>query len=103
MAVIASLPSRAVIDGLRGVLDFYEWCGLHIVRSWPQQHIKKRAPGVVTAQQTFAYAHLLSSTLPANVVETWQDLASKSNLTWRDWMARAYVGGALTAPGQPPL
>jgi len=103
MAVIGALPSRAIIDGLRGVLDFYKWCGLSIVRSWPRQHIKKRAPGVIAAQQTFAYAHLMSSTLPANVVESWHYLANQSNLTWRDWLARAYVGGKLTAPGQPPL
>jgi len=93
----------AVIDGLRGKLDYYNWCGLCIVRSWPRMHIKERAPGVVTAQQVFAYAHHTASTLPANVVETWQELASKSNLTWKDWLARAYVGGTLTAPGMPPI
>lgn len=103
MAKVATAPSRAVIDGLRGVLDFYDWCGLHIIRAWPRQHIKTRAPGVVAAQQVFAYAHLMSTTLPANVVQSWQFLASKSNLTWRDWLARAYIGGTLTAPGLPPI
>jgi hypothetical protein len=103
MATIASLPSRAVIDGLRGRLDFYQWCNLTIVRSWPCMHITKRAPAVVTAQQTFAYVHSQTRSLPANVVESWQWLANQSNLTWRDWMARAYLGGTLTTPGQPPI
>jgi hypothetical protein len=103
MAVIASLPSQAVIDGLRGVHDFYEWCGLVIVRSWPRQHVKERASGVVAAQQAFAYAHQVIPDLPAEVVESWQYLADQSNLTWKDWLLRAYLGGTLAAPGMPPV
>jgi hypothetical protein len=103
MAKLASMPSMAVIDGLRGRLDFYQWCNLVICRSWPQQHIVTRAPGVQEAQRSFTYVNQASTELPANVVESWQWLANQSNMTWRDWLNRAYLGGTLTAPGQPPL
>lgn len=103
MAVLSSMPSRAVIDGLRGVLDFYQWCDLVICRSWPRMHITERAPAVVSAQQRFSYIMQISQDLPANVIESWYYLADQSNLTWRDWLLRAYLGGTLTAPGMPPI
>lgn len=103
MAVLASMPSRAVIDGLRGVLDFYQWCDLVICRSWPRMRITERAPAVVSAQDRFSYIMQVSQDLPANVVESWHYLADQSNLTWRDWLLRAYLGGTLTAPGMPTI
>lgn len=103
MAVLSSIPSQAVIDGLRGRLDFYERLGTVCARRWPRWKLTRRAPAVVEQQIIFTYATKIHHTLPANVVETWQDLARQSNLTWRDWFIRAYVGGTLTAPGMPPL
>lgn len=103
MALIKAMPSQAVISGLRGVLDFYEYCNLVIVRSWPRMRIKERAPGVVAAQSGLAYASNMYSDLPAHVVQSWEFLADQSNLTARDWLIRAYLGGTLTAPGQPPM
>jgi len=103
MAVLASIPSQAVIDGLRGSIDFYERLGTVCARSWPRWKIKTRAPAVVEQQVIFTYASQVPQTLPAKVIETWQYLASQSNMTWRDWLIRAYVGGTLTAPGMPPV
>lgn len=101
MAKVEAMPSRAVIDGLRGVIDFYEWRGIACVRSWPRYAPSSQTKATKTSAGAFAYVQSQTNTLPANVVESWRWLASQSNLTWRDWMARAYMGGTLAAPGEP--
>lgn len=103
MAVLASLPSMAVIDGHRGRLDFYNCRGIHCVRRWPRWKLTERSEAVKKQTQAFTYANNLQKELPANVIETWKEMASQSNLTWKDWLLRAYLGGTLTAPGMPPV
>jgi hypothetical protein len=103
MAKIGAMPSMAIIDGFRGVIDYYERDGVACVRSWPRWKLTKRAPAVEAQTLKFAYANAAALALPAYVIATWQFLAKQSNLTWRDWLVRAYLGGTLTAPGMPPL
>lgn len=103
MAVLSSIPSQAVIDSLRGRLDFYERQGTVCARRWPRWKLTKRAPAVVEQQIIFTYAKKSAPLLSPEVIATWQYLAAQSNLTWQDWLVRAYVGGTLTAPGMPPL
>ena len=100
MAKVDALPALAVFWGVRGSLDFYQWRGINVVRRWPRYGPSSQTQATKLAQGAFAYVHSQTSILPANVVESWQWLASQSNLTWRDWMARAYVGGTLAAPGE---
>jgi len=103
MAVLASLPSGAVIDGHRGKIDYYLWLGLPCVRRWPRWKLPERSPAVKAQTLAFTYVNNLQKELPAHVVETWREMASQSNLTWKDWLLRAYLGGTLTAPGMPPV
>jgi len=103
MAKIAAMPSMAVIDGFRGYLDFYQWCDLVIVRKWPRTNRDSLTPATIAAQKPFAYLNQQLPSLPAEVRESWEWLADQSNLTWRDWANRAYIGGTLAAPGLPPV
>lgn len=103
MATIAALPSRAIIDGLRGCIDFYEIRGKACVRSWPRWKIVRRAPDVQTQILIFTYANQVSVTLSAEVVASWKWLAEQSNMTWRDWLNRAYLAGTLAAPGKAAI
>lgn len=103
MAKIGAMPSRATIDGLRGALDYYTRDGQTVVRSWPRWKLPERAPAVKQQTIVFTYANQVSITLSADVVASWKWLADQSNLTWRDWLIRAYLGGTLTAPGLPPI
>lgn len=103
MAKIGAMPSLATIDGFRGVLDYYVRDGQAIVRSWPQWKIPHRASAVQAQNQIFSYANQASVNLSSEVVASWKWLAAQSNLTWRDWLNRAYIGGTLAAPGEPPI
>lgn len=103
MAKIGALPSLATIDGFRGIIDYYECRGIPCVRRWPRWKIPERSPGVQAQNAIFTYANQVSITLPDHVVASWKWLAEQSNMTWRDWLNRAYLAGSLTAPGQPPL
>lgn len=102
MAKLKSMPSQDVIDMCRGVLDFYRWCELVIVRAYPQWTLTQRAPAVVAAEAIFSYARHTAPSLPQHVIQTWQDLADRSNLTWIDWLTRAYIAGTLESPQTAP-
>lgn len=36
MAVLQNMPSERIISSLEGILDFYFWKGLPVVRAWPK-------------------------------------------------------------------
>lgn len=95
MAKIGALPGKDVIDAFRGKLDFYTWCELKIVRKWPRAPGRKRAPAVVAAQAPFAYINKLAGSLPASVVESYQELAQASSLSWKDFLNRLYINATI--------
>lgn len=102
MALIKQMPSKDIVDGFRGVLDFYTWCNLNIVRSWPRAPGRKRAPGVAAAGASFAYINKLASTLPDNVIEPYKELAIGTGLTWKDFLCRLYINASIEDHPSPP-
>jgi len=102
MALIKQMPSKDIVDGFRGVLDFYTWCNLNIVRSWPKAPGRKRAPGVAAAGATFAYINQLASTLPEEVIEPYKELAIGTGLTWKDFLCRLYINASIEDFPVPP-
>lgn len=95
MALIDQLPAQAVIDSFRGVLDFYVWCDLNIVRKWPQSPGRARNKAVQETWPAFVYVNQTASTLSAKVVATWQEMAGTGGLTWKDWLNRCYLSGSF--------
>lgn len=93
MAKLGALPSKATIDGFRGVLDFYTWCELNIVRKWPKWTKEARTQAVIDAQVPFTYINKLASTLTEPVVEPYVTEASGTGLTWKDFVNRDYING----------
>lgn len=93
MALIAQMPSKDIVNSLRGVLDFYTWCNLNIVRKWPRAPERGRNENVLATGARFSYINKLASTLPENVIDTYQWLADKTGLTWKDWLTRNYISG----------
>ena len=95
MAKIGQKPSLDTVDAFRGVLDFYQWCDLNIVRSWPQWRPKERSPEVVAAQIPFAYLNQLAGTLSTSVSDSYRELASSTGLTWKDYLNRLYINPTI--------
>lgn len=95
MAKLGALPAKDIIDAFRGTLDFYTWCSLKIVRKWPRAPGRARAPAVVATQAPFAYINKLAGSLPDNVVESYQELAQDSALSWKDFLNRLYINASI--------
>ena len=94
MAVLSALPEQSIIDGYRGVLDFYYYCGLPVARSWPRSPGKTRAPKVVAAAAQFDWVQKSTTALPADIKYAWMALPQGQSLTWRDWATRLTISGA---------
>lgn len=95
MAKIGAIPSKDIVDGFRGVLDYYCHPNGFVVRSWPRSPGRNRNPQVVAAQGPFTYINKLASTLPPDVIEPYKELALGSGLTWKDYLNRLYINGSI--------
>ena len=102
MAKVGALPGTDIVDAFRGKLDFYDWCNLHIVRSWPRSPGRNRSAAVVASQQPFTYINKLASTLPADVIEPYKQMASDSGLSWKDYLNRLYINASIRDNMYPP-
>lgn len=93
MAKLIALPEQHIIDGFKGVLDFYVWKDIACARKWPVWRPRAPYPAEAINQQAFAYINKLWSTLPPNIKTAWNDLASGTGLTGKDLSVRAYMAG----------
>ena len=100
MAKLKAMPSKDVIDGLRGVLDIYTWCDQVIVRKWPHYPSWHTTKKQAAWHQMFAYANRAAARLPSHVKHTWKVLHWKGGLTWKDWFLRFYLSGRWGPPKQ---
>lgn len=93
MAILRQMPSQAIVDAFRGVVDFYEWCGLVVARKWPRAPERARNDNVIASGQRFAYINRLASTLDPDIRQLYVDMATQGGLTWKDYLTRLYLNG----------
>ena len=91
MAKITHLPGQAVIDGLKGTLDYYLWMGIACVRSWPSSPGHDRAPAVEAQWSAFSRAAMLWNYLDPQVKEAFNEMAVGTRLTGRDVFTKSYI------------
>lgn len=101
MAKVAQLPSKSIIDGLRGKLDYSVWCNLVIVRKWPRSPGRKRNAAVVAAQGPFSYINKLASTLNDEVINSYKVIATGGGVSWKDYLTRWYINGTIKTHSVP--
>lgn len=93
MAKISSLPSQAIIDSLRGVLDFSVWCDLTIVRKWPRSPTGPRSPAVQRTSNQLSAFNAMIHFLDEETINAFRELGSGSSFTWKDMATRNYIDG----------
>lgn len=94
MATLARLPSREIIDGFKGVIDFYLWKGLPCARKWPFWRPRDPTAPEKAAQDAFGYCNAMASTLPPYVIEQYRKMAASSQCSWKDIYVRGYLYGS---------
>lgn len=93
MAKIGKLPDQQIIDGFKGVVDFYLYMGIPCARKWPVW--KPREPTLLEKanQEKFAYINKAYKTLPVEIIEAFEREASATPFTAKDLVVRAYMKG----------
>ncbi|GAI51855.1 unnamed protein product, partial [marine sediment metagenome] len=101
MAKLGALPAQAIIDGFKGVIDYYmnfQACdrsisgpGIPCARSWPRSPGHDRAPSVQAGWDAFAWAAKNWNSLDPYVQEAYRQTAQESNLTPRDLFMKGYI------------
>lgn len=98
MAIVTELPGQKIIDGFKGVLDFYYYMGIPCVRSWPRSPGKSRNANVEAQWERFAYASQTWDELSPFVKAAYKRLADSCGLHAKDWFTRGYLSGIYKYP-----
>ena len=98
MAIITEMVGQKVIDGFKGVIDFYYYKGLACARRWPKSPGRARSPAVMAGWPAFGYAAGEWNNISPAVRRTYEALASGTGLSGRDMFQRAYMAGLYRAP-----
>lgn len=103
MAKLKTLPELAIIDGFKGVIDFYvnyqssdpetRGPGVPCARRWPRSPGKRRAAAVEAQWPAFAYAAAHWADLSAEIQAGYNEMASGTGLSGRDMFTRSYLTG----------
>jgi hypothetical protein len=98
MAKIDKMPNKAVIDGFKGVIDFYEYhpfCGsersITVARKWPTYNASNYPSSARLMCAFFAYISQQSMNVSTDVMAAYEAMAGGTGLTWRDMMVRCYL------------
>lgn len=96
MAVITKMPHQAIIDGFKGVLDYYYFLGIPCVRKWPHWPKRDPYPTERANQEAFAYAAKMWRQLPEYVKLLYNDMAAGTRNSGFDIYMRCYMRGLPT-------
>lgn len=95
---LIALPNQGIIDGFKGVIDFYVWMGIPVARSWPRKTTIPQSSAERAAQVPFTYVSREWQHLSPTVQAAFNELATNSGLTGRDMLTRAYISGLYRYP-----
>ncbi len=91
MAKLVKLPSLDIIHGFNGVLDFYYWKGIPVVRKWPYNPKSHHTDATIAAAEKFGLATKGYSKLAADQINAFKAEALDHTRTARDiYMTAAY-------------
>lgn len=95
MAILKHMVALKVINGFRGVIDFYYHDGVPIARTWPRSPGKLRSPEVMAQWPVFTTAARLWDALSDEVRLAYEDMAAVTKITAKDMFFRGYISGTL--------
>lgn len=95
MAKLTVLPELAIIDMMKGTIDYYVHDGIPCARKWPASPGHKRAPAVEAQWDAFSYATKLWNYQSEEIHQAYAETAAGTNLSGRDLSQKAYISGYL--------
>lgn len=95
VAKLTALPSQAIIDGLKGKIDFYLYMGIAVARKWPRSPGLRRATAVEAQWAAWSYASRIWNFMDDETRQSYITTAHGTNLSGRDLATKAYLSGYL--------
>ncbi|MBA7575217.1 hypothetical protein ES708_17038 [subsurface metagenome] len=93
MAKLTSMPSLEIIDGFKGVVDFYEYLGIPVARRWPRSPDQPRSLAVQAQWPLFAEVQHGWKPLTAEIKEAYAAMAEGTDYTSRDMFTVSVISG----------
>ena len=100
MAKISAMPGQDIIDGFKGILDYYlfhPFCNsektIPCVRMWPRPPTLARTPEVQARWPAFGYVNQMRDAISPEVVAAYKTLTPGTSLIWTDIMTKGYISG----------
>ena len=93
MAILAKLPSEAIISGFKGVIDYYLWMGIPCARKWPNKPQGARSPAVVAAQIPFTDAVAAYQLTSQSVRDAYKLASSGTGYSGYELFIQGYIKG----------
>ena len=102
MVRLKHLPSAAMIDTLKGQLDFYLYHinpydeeGIPVCRTWPRYNPESYPESSNVMQPAFAYVNKMATFIAPIVHDAYVAMAGGTRLSWKDMMNRLYLNAEL--------
>jgi len=83
-----------IINGFKGVLDFYVYKGVPCVRSWPRSPGHDRAPAVQAQWPAFTWAAKSWKHLNIEIKEAYNQMAVSTYKTGKDLYMQSFISGS---------
>lgn len=90
------MPSQAIIDGFKGVIDFYYCMGIPCARKWPLWTKRVPYPAERANQEAFAYAAKMWKGLPEYIKLLYRDMSQGARISGFDMYMKCYMRGYPT-------
>lgn len=93
MVKLLRMPNRAIVDSLKGSVDFYFWMGIPVARRWPYYPPRDPHPAEAAWQAIFGYCAGLWNQLSTLIKQRYKRMALTSSYTGRDLFMRSFLSG----------
>lgn len=99
MAKINAAWDKDRIYGLKGILDFYQWKGLNVVRSWPQTNYSSLTSATKAQWPVFGYISQAWKKIDVSVADAYTELSIGTQRLPRDYQLELFYNKTVYFDG----
>jgi len=103
MAILRQGLNRSQVNKLAGVLDFYYWKGIPVVRKWPQYHNFVPSPRTQESNAAFKASREILKALGADIVAAYGQTYIGKKRAWVDAFTRRFMHAWKILGVVPPV
>jgi len=98
---LATVPARSIVLGFKGIIDFYSWKGVVVVRRWPRKPTQPRSAAVQDQWADFKAVTQGFKTIDETVMPALTSMTTGTQLVQKDEQVQLYYGYAIEETNGP--